>query len=210
MNIEKGSIMRGASRLARLSTQGFSISTASDKGYSKNPFNSRHLYFSINHAQRHTVSLQWSYCLESESPIYSRKNYFLLFSLGKVKNWLKSSRCPQSRKLSGETVLLAWMGYHCWLTTSQTWTQASSLMIDSSSSPLISLKPPSGVTVAASTFVSFSFSSITCRKGKWKWSAANAHLMEDDFGLLGRDLAIHCRWDKHLLQDGESRLGGLL
>ena len=57
MNIEKGSITRGASRLARLSTQGFSISTAND--YSRDPFNFRHLYFSyLNHTQRHNESVK--------------------------------------------------------------------------------------------------------------------------------------------------------
>jgi hypothetical protein len=43
MNIEKGSITRGAQALARLNTQGFSISTATDKDYSN-------YYFSyLNH-----------------------------------------------------------------------------------------------------------------------------------------------------------------
>ena len=76
--------------------------------------------------------------------------------------------CKAGNSQCGRNCLPAQKNYHCLLTAAHIWTQASSLMMDSSSSPLISLNPPSGVTVAASTFVSFSFSSITYRTGEDK------------------------------------------
>ena len=80
------------------------------------------------------------------------------------------------------------------LAAAQSRTQASSLMIDSNSSPLIIWKPPWGVTLAASTLVSFSFSSITCRRGTWEWRAASAHFWSSSLIVSERFSNSSMRW----------------
>ena len=74
MTIEKGSIMRGASRLARLSTQGFSISTASYRLLERSFQLQTPLLFKSKPHPKALRVCKKSYSLKSESPIYSRKN----------------------------------------------------------------------------------------------------------------------------------------
>ena len=98
--------------------------------------------------------------------------------------------CKAGNSQCGRNCLPAQKNYHCLLTAAHIWTQASSLMMDSSSSPLISLNPPSGVTVAASTFVSFSFSSITYRRERIK-ACGKCTLIKDDYNCWEIISAIH-------------------
>ena len=82
-------------------------------------------------------------------------------------------------------------------------------MMLSSSAPLMSWKPPSLVTRAASTFVSLSFSSITCKLQHFSMISETMPrcllLRHSDVIMIAR-----CRSYTDLLENGESSLGCFL
>ena len=80
-------------------------------------------------------------------------------------------------------------------------------MMLSSSAPLMSWKPPSLVTRAASTFVSLSFSSITC---KLQHFSMISETMPQCLLLRYYTTIVSLKCNTDLLENGESSLGRFL